>query len=288
MKDSDDLSLSDLAGMADGDIDLAYAALRVARIEYQNSTSRRVSPRSSAWRAASETCRRTRRRPPARTPSTKCSSSRPDSAATPKSYYDPRNSYLNEVLARRVGIPITLAVAYMEVGRRAGLDFSGIAFPGHFLVRWNRPAGGGGGGDDGGGSRLIDVFNGGRALDDEGCRALLADMAGHDQPLVPRMLARASNRQILVRMLRNLKAIYARSRDFARALSTMDRILEVAPEATEELRDRGALKYEIGDAAGSVRDLERYLAAAGAASADDERPVRELLVAARQMIARNN
>jgi len=114
-------------------------------------------------------------------------------------YDDPRNSFLNDVLRRRTGIPITLAVLAMEVGRRAGVPLSGVGLPGHFLVL--------------GGDVLLDPFNGGRRLDTEQCQALLLDTAGPDVPFDTSLLAPVGPRAILARILANLRQIYLRSGD---------------------------------------------------------------------------
>lgn len=137
-------------------------------------------------------------------------------------YYDPRNSFLSEVLARKVGIPISLSVVYIEVARRLGIPAAGVAFPGHFLVRV-----------DGGREPLIlDPFDGGAALDRSALEALLARASGPDARLDEVSLAPAPKRAILVRMLNNLAAIYGRTADTFRSLEVLERLAVLDPSDT--------------------------------------------------------
>jgi regulator of sirC expression with transglutaminase-like and TPR domain len=164
-------------------------------------------------------------------------------------YYDPRNSFLNDVLERRLGIPITLSLVYMDTGARAGLTVRGIGLPGHFVVQAER----------GGEQSLLDPFHGGRFLDQEGCAALLARVHGPGARLRPEHLRPVSGRQILVRMLANLKGVYTTLGDARRALAAVDRLLLLAPEARGELRDRGRLHARLGHRRAAIDDLEAYL-----------------------------
>lgn len=166
-------------------------------------------------------------------------------------YYDPRNSYLNEVLARRLGNPISLAVVQMEVAQRLGLPLDGVSFPGHFLVRL--PV------DDG--VLVMDPFNGGRPLNAEELRQRAKPHFGADVPdeALMRILSPAPRRAILVRILRNLYGLYAESGDWARAVRSADRVLRLSPDNPEALRDRGLGYAELGHAVGATRDLGRYL-----------------------------
>lgn len=166
-------------------------------------------------------------------------------------YYDPRNSYLNEVLARRLGNPISLAVVQMEVAQRLGVPLDGVSFPGHFLVRL--PV------DDG--MLVMDPFNGGRPLNAEELRQRAKPHFGADVPdeALMRILSPAPRRAILVRILRNLHGVYAESGDWARAVRSADRVLRLTPDNAEALRDRGLGYAELGHAAGAARDLGRYL-----------------------------
>ena len=179
-------------------------------------------------------------------------------------YEDPRNSCLNEVLDRRTGIPITLSVVYVEVGRRAGLRVDGINFPGHFLVRV--PA------DTGRrhGRLIIDPFDGGTMLSEHECRLLLQKHVGSEVAFSKSLLAPATRPQIIVRMLLNLKRIYVHMRSFPQARDVTELLLAVTPSAINELRDRGLLAYHLNDLTGALRDLQTYLKIAGMGEIDEE------------------
>ena len=165
-------------------------------------------------------------------------------------YEDPRNSFLNQVLDRRTGIPITLCLVYTEVARRLGLDARGIGFPGHFLAKVVGPDGS---------EILIDAFAGSTCSERE-CRALFARVAGASAEWRPQAYLRpATPREILVRMLSNLKHVAFRERHFDRALSYCDRILLVTPDAPLELRDRGLVYEQLGWPTAAAADLDRFL-----------------------------
>lgn len=171
-----------------------------------------------------------------------------------EAYYDPKNSFLNDVLDRRMGIPISLSTVYIEIGRRVGCPLGGVAFPGHFLVRYlgtEAPAG-----------ILIDPFHRGLILTPEECRRRLIERFGGRVEFSPRLLRRARNREILERMLNNLKAIYERDHDYHRALRAQQALVFLHPGAPEALRDRGLLYYRTGCLGEAVRDLDAYLKAA--------------------------
>lgn len=181
-------------------------------------------------------------------------------------YEDPRNSCLNEVLDRRTGIPITMALVYIEIARRAGLRAEGVNFPGHFLVRVMHDLHT----DDPDEGLIIDPFHGGAILDEQQCRALLRPHLGDDAAWGPQLLARATRRQILVRMLLNLKGLYVRWRSFPQARVVSDLLLALSPGAVSELRDRGLLAYHMNDFSAALRDLESYLKLSRPAEGDDE------------------
>jgi regulator of sirC expression with transglutaminase-like and TPR domain len=173
-------------------------------------------------------------------------------------YDDPRNSFLNEVLNRRTGIPISLAIVYLEVARRVGLQVSGVNFPGHFLLR--APV------DPGGapsahadGVLIVDPFHAGALLSETDCRELLRQHVGDAAAFDRTLLEPATRHQIVVRMLVNLKRLYVRMRSFPQARFISDLLLAVDPSAIGELRDRGLLAYHLQDFAGALRDLEAYL-----------------------------
>lgn len=179
-------------------------------------------------------------------------------------YEDPRNSCLNEVLDRRTGIPITLSVVYMEVGRRAGLQVDGVNFPGHFLVRFPEPAGRGPRG------LIVDPFHAGALLSEHDCRMLLQKHVGSEVAFSRSLLAPATRPQIIVRMLLNLKRIYVHMRSFPQARDITELLLAMTPSALSELRDRGLLGYHLNDITGALRDLQTYLKLASMGTMDNE------------------
>jgi regulator of sirC expression with transglutaminase-like and TPR domain len=181
-------------------------------------------------------------------------------------YEDPRNSCLNEVLDRRTGIPITLALVYIEIARRAGLRAEGVNFPGHFLVRVLHDLHT----DDPDEGLIVDAFHGGAILDEHDCRLLLQRHMGEEAAWQPELLARATRRQILIRMLLNLKRLYVRWRSFPQARAVTDLLLALSPSAVTELRDRGLLAYHMNDFPAALRDLEEYLKLAKLGESDDE------------------
>ncbi|MGH7476324.1 MAG: SirB1 family protein [Longimicrobiales bacterium] len=164
-------------------------------------------------------------------------------------YYDPRNSFLNDVLDRRLGIPLTLSIVYLEVGWRLGLPLEGVNFPGHFLVRYRGEAL----------DALVDPFQQGQIRFADDMQELLDRLYGGSVKLQPDFLRPAGKRDMLVRLLANLKSIYFNTRDDARALAAIERILLVRPDEPDELRDRGMLLARAGRAAEALSDLERYL-----------------------------
>lgn len=169
-------------------------------------------------------------------------------------YADVRNSCLNQVLERRTGIPITLSIVYIEAARHAGLRVEGVNFPGHFLVRVRDGAVA----DTASAGLLVDAFNGGAILTEPDCRTLLA-RHDEDAAFTPELLARASRRQMFVRMLVNLKRLYVQHRSFPQARVVTDALLALAPSSLTELRDRGLLAYHVQDYSAALRDLEEYL-----------------------------
>jgi regulator of sirC expression with transglutaminase-like and TPR domain len=165
------------------------------------------------------------------------------------SYGDPRNSFLNDVLERRLGIPISLSVLYIEVGRRLGLNLYGVSFPTHFLVK----------AVDDRGELIIDPFNDGAILDLDEIRARLQQIYRQPLDVHPEMLKPVGARHILARMLRNLKTIYARGTDWQRVLSTLDRILMLDPRSLEELLERGVLYERMECFGAALEDFQSFL-----------------------------
>jgi regulator of sirC expression with transglutaminase-like and TPR domain len=183
-------------------------------------------------------------------------------------YEDPRNSFLADVVERRTGIPISLAVVYLEVGRRAGLLLEGVNFPVHFLVRFrpaphtaNAPR-----------ELIVDPFNGGAILSESDCRQILRNHLGDDAAFDRQLLAPAAKEQILLRMLQNLKRLYVSMRSFPQARAVVDLLIGLNPTAATELRDRGLLSYHLQDFQAALEDLEAYFRAVPKAppEADDD------------------
>jgi len=184
-------------------------------------------------------------------------------------YEDPRNSFLNDVIARRTGIPITLAIVFMEVAARAGLTIDGVNFPGHFLMRCPEP-------DRPEPTALIvDPFNGGAVLSDADCLRLLKTHAGAEAMLEPGMLQPAGKHAILLRVLLNLKRAFVRMRSFDYARDVSELLVALDPSALTELRDRGLLASHLRDYSSALRDLEAWLAAT-AAQGDEVAEVKEV------------
>jgi regulator of sirC expression with transglutaminase-like and TPR domain len=180
-------------------------------------------------------------------------------------YYDPRNSFLNDVMDRRLGIPITLSIIYLEVGWRLGLPVEGVNFPGHFLVRYEGEAV----------RLLVDPFQGGQIRFEDEAQELLDRVYGGTVKLQETYLRPASKRDILIRLLSNLKTIYLNTRDDERALSTVQTILLIRPDSPEEMRDHGMILARRGMVGQAIAELEHYLEAMP--SAPDAQRVRMLI-----------
>lgn len=201
-----------------------------------------------------------------------------------REYYDPRNSYLNEVMERRTGIPITLSILYMEVGRRIGLPLEGVSFPGHFLVRLKLR----------GGVLMLDPFAGGEPQSEDDLRERLervipreaADPIPVAELPLEQFLDAASNRQIIARVLRNLKGIYREKDQPERMLQVLNRILVLTPGASAELRDRGYVYQRLEAFRAALQDLTAYLEREPDAADEDD--VRARLVDLKAACAKLN
>lgn len=180
-------------------------------------------------------------------------------------YYDPRNSFLNQVIDRRRGIPISLSLVYLEVAKRIDFPMVGIGMPGHFLIKPDF--------EDAG--IFVDAFNGGEILFTEDCQERISRIYGPTMELQPAFLASVSPRQLLARMLGNLKAIYLQQQDARRVLRAIEGILLLFPDALGERRDRGIMYYQVGRLAEARHDLEVYLR--NAPDAPDAPRIRQLL-----------
>jgi regulator of sirC expression with transglutaminase-like and TPR domain len=190
-------------------------------------------------------------------------------------YSDPRNSYLNQVIDRRLGLPITLSVLYIEIARRVGLHIDGVGLPGHFIVRHLDRAG----------VRYIDPFYQGRLLAENDCRNLVVDLSNGALEFQPTMLKPVDTRQILARMLRNLKNAYVQEQQFNQALSVVARLLDLAPDEPDHLRDLGLLHYQLDQFGPALHALQRYIELAGAAPED---PIQQVITHVQIQIARLN
>jgi regulator of sirC expression with transglutaminase-like and TPR domain len=164
-------------------------------------------------------------------------------------YYDPRNSYLNQVIDRRTGIPITLSLVYLEIAQRVGFPMVGVGMPGHFLIR---PAL-----DEM--EVFVDPFHQGEVLFAEDCQERLSQIYGRPVPLRPEFLKSITAHQFLARMLSNLKVIYLNQGEMVKTLATIDRILLLFPDAPVEHRDRGLLHYQMKRWNEATEDLQYYL-----------------------------
>ncbi|BAZ28497.1 hypothetical protein NIES4074_09300 [Cylindrospermum sp. NIES-4074] len=180
-------------------------------------------------------------------------------------YYDPRNSFLNDVIERRQGIPITLALVYLEVARRIDFPMVGVGMPGHFLIRPDIPEI----------EIFVDAFNKGEVIFAQDCQERLSQIYQQPVTLQPEFLAVVSHRQFLARMLTNLKYIYLKQQDLERTLAAVERILLLFPGVTLELRDRGLLYYQLRRYPQAIEDLQSYLAKVP--DAEDALVIRQLL-----------
>jgi regulator of sirC expression with transglutaminase-like and TPR domain len=166
-----------------------------------------------------------------------------------ENYFDVRNSFLNDVLERRTGIPITLSVVYLEVARRLGLPLLGVGLPGHFLVKYQDEA------DE----ILLDPFHDGRLLTENDCFRMILQMYQGNLVFHRSYLNAVTKKQILTRMLQNLKGIYARAGDQFKTLSVIERALLITPAAPAEIRDRGLVYAALERFTPAIADLESYL-----------------------------
>lgn len=180
-------------------------------------------------------------------------------------YYNPDNSHLNVVLERRLGIPITLALVYLEVAVRLDFPMVGIGLPGHFVVQPVLE----------GVEIFVDAFHGGEILFPQDCEALLERIYGEEIPLHPNFLKPVTPKRFLMRMLANLKGIYITQKAFSLAIAAVDRMLILFPDDIQQIRDRGLLQYQVGNFKAAQWDLEQYLTVCPEAA--DQTMIRHLL-----------
>ena len=196
-----------------------------------------------------------------------------------ENYYDPRNSFLNDVLDRRVGIPITLSILYIVVGRHIGLDLDGVSFPGHFLVRCPVRDG----------TVVLDPFHKGVSLGIDDLQKRLTPLQGGVTPSraeIAAMLVPASNREILARLLRNLRGIYQHFNQLPQALSATSRILVLTPANAAEWRERAGLHHRLECFRAALSDYQNYLALAP--EAEDIDAIRARIVELQKTSSRLN
>jgi len=272
--------LIDLFTRPEDEVDLAHASLLVACEEYPHLEVEPYLERLDAMAAA---LRGRLSGPPAAAAPAEAAAAinhvlfeEEGFRGNTEAYYDPRNSFLNDVLDRRTGIPITLSTVYMAVGRRAGLGVEGVGLPGHFVARVRTDEG----------DVLVDPFNRGLVLTAEHCQERLDRIYGGRVRLAADMLTPCPPRALLSRILRNLKAIYFKEGDFERGLRTADLLVVLNPGSAEDLRDRGLVLAGLDCYAMAVRDLEACLAAAPAAADADQ--IRARIVELRRKAARVN
>jgi regulator of sirC expression with transglutaminase-like and TPR domain len=236
--------------LRDDDIDLARAALLIAEEEYPQLSPEPYLQRLDLFaemvkdRLANETAA-----PVLLGEISKVLYEHEHFSGNAEAYYDPRNSFLNDVLDRKLGIPITLSIIYLEVGWRLDLPLEGVNFPGHFLVRYEGEAV----------KLLVDPFQNGTIRFEDEAQDLLDRVYGGSVKLQEAYLRPASKRDILVRLLSNLKTIYLNTRDDDRALAAVERILLILPDSAEDVRDHGMIMARRGFHEEAMLQLERYL-----------------------------
>lgn len=180
-------------------------------------------------------------------------------------YYDPRNSFFNDVIARKTGIPITLSLVYLEIAQRVNFPMVGIGMPGHFLIRPQV--------EDI--EIFVDAFNDGEVMFPQDCKERLGQIYQQEIILKPEFFRVVTKRQFLARMLTNLKYIYLQEQQLEKTLATVERILLLFPKTVIELRDRGLLSYQLGNFSQAVEDLQYYIAQVP--DAEDAGIIRQLL-----------
>ncbi|MGC2698528.1 MAG: transglutaminase-like domain-containing protein [Candidatus Angelobacter sp.] len=192
-------------------------------------------------------------------------------------YYSPRNSFLHDVLDRRLGIPITLALVYMEVARRVGFPLFGVGMPGHFLLKHY---------DVDGRAILIDAFELGSIVTEDDCRKKLDSIYSGQLAMQPEFLLPVTRRQMLTRMLNNLRSIYLTQRDFRRAVQVVDLILAIYPRSPEDVKQRAVLRYNLDDYRGALNDFDDYVKMSPDAS--DAEEIRQTALSLRRSMAMMN
>jgi len=262
----------------DASIDLAAAALAIAQTEYPQLDAAYYLGRLEAL--AQRVRNRMRSNPTAREAIALLNRVLFDEEGlrgNRDDYYDPRNSFLNDVLDRKLGIPITLSVIYMDVARRVDFPVAGTGMPGHFLLKHY---------DVMSGEIVIDAFHSGRIVGRHECQQQLDAIYSGRVELQPEFLQAVSHREIVIRMLNNLRQIYFTQRDFPKGLVILDLLLAVPPQCPDLLRERGLVRLNLDQLLGAAQDFGAYLKACP--NADDSDDVRDTLDMLRQLLARLN
>ena len=270
------LELAEAISRPDGRIDLARAALAIARWEYPRLDTDAYLERLDGLARAVDGARRSTDDLGRLHRLREYLFVQQGFVGNRDDYYDPRNSFLNDVLDRHQGIPITLSLVLMEVGKRLGLHIEGIGLPGHFIA----------GARLGDSQILLDPFNGGALVTPEECEELVGSVLGRPVTLQPEHYAPVTGRQLISRMLANLKSAYWRREQWDRVVGAIDRLLVLDPKAAGEWRDRGIAWSNLGEVQRGLGDWERYLTEFP--DAQDHETVRGHLRRARQKLAQLN
>ena len=242
------LAFKELVRAPEEDIDLARAALLIARIEKPELAPEpwlarldALAERSGARRASSPDAALARLRA--------FLFEEEKYRGNTEDYFDPLNSCLDQVIERRLGIPITLSLLTMEVGRRVGLSIEGVGLPGHFIVRASV------------GARrvLLDPFHDGQVLSEADAGDVVAQAMGQVVPLTEAHFAPVTKLQVITRILANLKSIYVNREQWPKALTVIDRLLMLDATGAVQLRDRGTVLMKLGDFQAGAAEWERYL-----------------------------
>ena len=262
----------------DASIDLAAAALAIARTEYPLLDVPYYLARLDAL--AERVRRRMRNSPTARETIALLNRVLFDEEGlrgNREDYYDPRNSFLNDVLDRKLGIPITLSIVYLDVAKRVGFPIAGTGMPGHFLLKHY---------DVMSGEIVIDAFHRGRIVGSAECQQKLNEIYSGKVELRPEFLKAVSHRDILIRVLNNLRQIYFTQRNLQKGLTVLDLLLAIPPQEPDLLRERGLVRLNLEQHLAAAQDLGAYLQARP--NAPDSDDVRETLDMLRQLLARLN
>ena len=265
-----------LAGKKDEEIRLAEAALHIAAEEYPEVKILSYLNLLQAWSAALS--RDSTRKSPSQQIQAinELMFKRMRFTGNVENYYDPKNSFLNDVMDRRTGIPITLSVIYLELAWSLGLDAVGIGFPGHFLVRVNTENH----------ALYVDPFHKGNIMTVEGCKEFWEDLTEGESEFDESFLWPVDKRQILSRMLRNLKGIYLEQKGYKKLVCILDMIISLNPDSSEEIRDRGIIYYQTEAFRFALKDFETFLSMSP--DAEDAEVIRQYIEVLRDYSSRLN